>query len=71
MIANALIRQYAVGQQIDAEVAGQDIVLHYALALLNDAGLLGLDARPGPVRDDRREDHGLQPPRRRLCQGRL
>src|SRR5580692_6710157 len=39
------------GQQIDADMAGQDIVLHYALALLNDAGLLGRDAQgtPGPL----------------------
>ncbi len=51
MIANAIIRQYAAGQQIDADVAGQDIVLHYALALLNEAGLLGRDAQgePGPL----------------------
>jgi hypothetical protein len=51
MIPNALIRQYAAGAQIDAEVAGQDIVLHYALALLNEAGLLGRDAqgKPGPL----------------------
>ena len=51
MIPNAIIRQYAAGQQIDADVAGQDIVLHYALALLNEAGLLGRDAQgePGPL----------------------
>jgi predicted nucleotidyltransferase component of viral defense system len=51
MIPNAIIRQYAAGQQIDAEVAGQDIILHYALALLNEAGLLGRDAQgtPGPL----------------------
>lgn len=33
MLAQAAIRQYAVGQRIDAEVADQEIVLHYALAL--------------------------------------
>lgn len=51
MIPNAIIRQYAVGQQVDAEVAGQDVVLHYALALLNEAGLIGRDAHdtPGPL----------------------
>jgi predicted nucleotidyltransferase component of viral defense system len=51
MIPNAIIRQYAVGQQVDAEVAGQDIVLHYMLALLNEAGLIGRDAEktPGPL----------------------
>lgn len=41
MLAQATIRQYAVGQRIDAEVADQEIVLHYALALLNEAGLTG------------------------------
>ena len=45
MIPNAIIRQYAVGQQVDAEVADQEIVLHYALALLNEAGLIGRDAQ--------------------------
>lgn len=51
MIPNAIIRQYATGQQIDPEVAGQDIVLHYTLALLNEAGLIGLNAQgtPGPL----------------------
>ncbi len=51
MIPNAIIRQYAVGQQVDAEVAGQDVVLHYMLALLNEAGLVGRDAKnaPGPL----------------------
>ena len=51
MISNAIIRQYAVGQQVDVEVAGQDVVLHYALALLNEAGLIGRDAHdtPGPL----------------------
>lgn len=51
MIPNAIVRQYAVGAQVQAEIADQDIVLHYALALLNDAGLLGRDAqdRIGPL----------------------
>jgi uncharacterized protein len=51
MIPNAVIRQYAVGQQVDIEVAGQDIVLHYALALLNEASLIGHDEQniPGPL----------------------
>ena len=54
MIPNAIIRQYAVGQQVDAEVAGQDVVLHYMLALLNEAGLIGTYAtsrssRHGPT----------------------
>lgn len=51
MIPNAIIRQYAVGQQVDAEVAGQDVVLHYALALLNEAGLIGRNGQdsPGPL----------------------
>jgi predicted nucleotidyltransferase component of viral defense system len=51
MIPSAIIRQYAVGQQVDAEVAGQDVVLHYMLALLNEAGLIGRDAEktPGPL----------------------
>jgi hypothetical protein len=40
----ALVRQYAVGQQIDLAVADQEIVLHYVLALLNAEGLIG--ARP-------------------------
>lgn len=37
----AIVRQYAAGQQIAYEVADQEIVLHYALRLLNEAGLVG------------------------------
>lgn len=45
MVPLAIVRQYAVGQQIAYEVADQEIVLHYALALLNEAGIVG---RPEP-----------------------
>jgi len=48
----AIVRQYAVGQQIAYEVADQENVLHYALGLLNDAGLVGRrdeDAAPGTL----------------------
>ena len=45
MVPLAIVRQYAVGQQIAYEVADQEIVLHYALRLLNEAGLVG---RPEP-----------------------
>jgi predicted nucleotidyltransferase component of viral defense system len=41
----AIVRQYAVGQQIAYEVADQEVVLHYALRLLSEAGLVG---RPEP-----------------------
>lgn len=41
MVPLAIVRQYAVGQQIAYEVADQEIVLHYALRLLNEAGLVG------------------------------
>ncbi|MHB1807908.1 MAG: nucleotidyl transferase AbiEii/AbiGii toxin family protein [Solirubrobacteraceae bacterium] len=47
MIPVAVIRSYAVGAQVEADVAGQDIVLHYALALLHEAGLIGRDAQGG------------------------
>lgn len=46
------MRQYAAGQQIGADVADQEIVLHYALKLLNDAGLVGRNepgAAAGPL----------------------
>lgn len=52
MVPRAFVRQYAVSQQIDEPVADQEIVLHYALALLNEIGLVGLDpttAQPGPL----------------------
>src|SRR3954469_1975370 len=44
MVARAFVRQYAVSQQIAEDVADQEIVLHYALALMNDVGLVGLGA---------------------------
>jgi len=52
MVPSAFVRQFAVSQQIDLDVADQEVVLHYALALLNEVGLLGLqpDRRePGPL----------------------
>lgn len=50
MLTQAAIRQFAVGQRIDAEVADQEIVLHYALALLHEAGLTGRrESRVGPL----------------------
>lgn len=41
MVPKAFVRQYAVSQQIDEAIADQEIVLHYALALLNEIGLIG------------------------------
>jgi hypothetical protein len=35
MVAPQLIRRYAYNQRIDLQVADQEIVLHYALGLLN------------------------------------
>ena len=52
MVPRAFVRQYAVNQQIEEDVADQEIVLHYALALLNEVGLVGLgvDGEPhGPL----------------------
>lgn len=49
MVPLALVRQYAAGQQIVAEVADQEIVLHYALALLNQAGLVGRRSQSSPA----------------------
>ena len=48
MLGSALIRQYANGARVSPEVAGQDIVLHYALALLNERGLIGRPPDGGP-----------------------
>jgi hypothetical protein len=48
MLGSALIRQYANGARVSPEVAGQDIALHYALALLNDRGLIGRPPGGGP-----------------------
>lgn len=49
MVPLAVVRKYAAGQQIPAEVADQDVVLHYALALLNQAGLVGRKSPSGPA----------------------
>jgi hypothetical protein len=52
MVPLAFVLQYAAGQQIDAEVADQEIVLHYVLALMNQSGLIGVrngQAEPGPL----------------------
>lgn len=52
MLARQVIRQYAAGQRIALEVADQEIVLHYALAFLNEAGLMGFrvgEDAPGPL----------------------
>lgn len=40
----AFVRQFAVAQEIALEVADREIVLHYALALLDEAGLIGTDS---------------------------
>lgn len=52
MVPIAFVRQYAAGQQIGLDVADQEIVLHYALGLLNRAGVVGRKAPgadPGPL----------------------
>jgi hypothetical protein len=49
MLSDALIRQYAHGARVSPEVAGADIVLHYALALLNEHGLIGRQPDGGPA----------------------
>lgn len=51
MVDRQLVRRYAHNQQIDLEVADQEIVLHYTLALLNDVGIVGPkeDGTPGPL----------------------
>lgn len=51
MVAPAIVRQFASGQSIALEVADQEVVLHYALALLNQAGLVGRrpDGTVGPL----------------------
>lgn len=51
MLAPSFVRRYARNQQIDLDVADQEIVLHYALGLLNEVGLLGVrqDGTPGPL----------------------
>jgi len=52
MIAQAFVRQFAAGQKIDLDVADQEVVLHYALARLNENGLVGYppgEQTPGPL----------------------
>jgi predicted nucleotidyltransferase component of viral defense system len=52
MIAQAFVRQFAAGQKIDLDVADQEVVLHYALARLNEIGLVGYppgEQTPGPL----------------------
>ncbi len=51
MIPLQLVRRYAHNQQVDLEVADQEIVLHYALGLLNQARLVGrlADGSLGPL----------------------
>jgi len=41
MVPLAVVRQYAVSQQIGLDVADQEVVLHYALELLRRSALLG------------------------------
>jgi uncharacterized protein len=47
MVTNAIVRQFAAGQRITPDVADQEIVLVYALALLNEGGLTGVLAAGG------------------------
>lgn len=52
MISQAFVRQFAAGQKIDLDVADQEVVLHYALARLNEIGLVGYPPggqTPGPL----------------------
>jgi predicted nucleotidyltransferase component of viral defense system len=52
MVPIAYVRQYAAGQGIGVDVADQEIVLHYALELLNRNGFIGTRApnpTPGPL----------------------
>lgn len=51
MVPLAIVRQYAAGQQIGVDVADQEIILHYVLELLNEAGLTGRrrGGDPGPL----------------------
>lgn len=51
MVAQQLVRRYAHNQKISAEVADQEIALHYALRLLNEAELVGRlpDGSAGPL----------------------
>jgi predicted nucleotidyltransferase component of viral defense system len=49
MVPAQLIRRYARNQQVYLRAADQEIVLHYALALLNQVDLVGVgtDGRRG------------------------
>lgn len=51
MVPPQLVRRYARNQQVGLDVADQEIVLHYALTLLNEAGLVGRlpDGDYGPL----------------------
>ena len=52
MVPLAFVRQFAASQQIGADVADQEIVLHYALELLSRSGMIGCRdgaAAPGPL----------------------
>lgn len=49
MVPLAIVRQFAAGQQIGVDVADQEIVLHYVLQLLNQAGLVGRAAGSEPA----------------------
>lgn len=54
MIPVAIVRQFAVSQQIGLEVADQEVVLHYVMELLRRSGLTGYEmvegnSIPGPL----------------------
>ncbi len=51
MVPIAYVRQFAAGQHVDVDVADLEIVLVYALSLLNEAGLTGrfTDGKMGPL----------------------
>ncbi len=51
MVPIAYVRQFAAGQHVDVDVADLEIVLVYALSLLNEAGLTGQlkDGKMGPL----------------------
>jgi uncharacterized protein len=52
MVPQAFVRQFAAGQKIDLDVADQEVVLYYALTLLNEIGLIGYPpggTAPGPL----------------------
>jgi predicted nucleotidyltransferase component of viral defense system len=52
MVGPAFVRQFAAGQRIGLDVADQEVALHYALARLNEIGLVGYppgEQTPGPL----------------------